>query len=104
MVFYSPSNVLRLFIGGCNAQAVINEELLWSVGVLEYWSIGVLERLSKPKRILPPIFHNSITPVLHYSDVVKVFIIPRFSAKRIEIYLECWSLGVRDGRGGRDGQ
>jgi hypothetical protein len=39
-MFYSPSNVLRLFLCGCNAQAVINEELLWSVGVLEYWSIG----------------------------------------------------------------
>jgi hypothetical protein len=40
IMFYSPSNVLRLFLCGCNAQAVINEELLWSVGVVEYWSIG----------------------------------------------------------------
>jgi hypothetical protein len=36
-MFYSPSNILRLFLGGCNAQALINEELLWSVGVLEHW-------------------------------------------------------------------
>jgi hypothetical protein len=61
---------------------VINYELLWSVGVLEYWSIG---KTFKTQKNPHPIYQHSITPMLHYSDVVKAFIIPGFGLKRNEI-------------------
>jgi hypothetical protein len=85
-MFYSPSNVLRLFLCGCNAQAVINEELLWSVGVLEYW-----KDFQNPKEFY---LRSSITPLLQCSitPMLSKFLLYRDLAQREYKYI--WSVGV----------
>jgi len=43
-------------------------ELFWSTGVLEHWSVG---KSQNPNFNLNQPFHYSITPALHYSNIIQ---------------------------------